>query len=238
VRTHLAVSSVFLALLSGLLGACGGGDSGNDKAVDPGAFSGDKTFRDQFDAGSDWPQGASADATYGAARGQFLILITKPPHAVLAGPNEVFGGGQVQIRDSVQKIEVENPLGANAATLTTGLLCRWNEEVEKITGYAFHISNRDGPTWTINRSVDGKTDVLKRGPADFDVNAKVALEAACVGETLVFKIGGKEVGRVTDTALDTGSNGLLGVAVRGQKPPLTAFFDNYELEYDEQLAEG
>ena len=103
-----------------------------------------------------------------------------------------------------------------------------------------HRTTSEGEsTWTLNRTVDGKTESLEQGNTDVDLGADpVTLEAGCVEDTLTFRIDGEEVASVTDTEIESGTNGLVGVTFGDQQPPLAATFDNYVLEYDELAAEG
>jgi hypothetical protein len=125
---------------------------------------------------------------------------------------------------------------------SVGLLCRWNEEgIDKLTAYGFVLrkTGEGESAWTVNRSVDGKTEALEQGTADVDFTEnRATLEASCVGDTLTFRIDGEEVASLTDTEIASGINGLVGVTFGDQQPPLAATFDNYVLEYDALPAEG
>jgi hypothetical protein len=206
-----------------LLAAC----SGDSK---PKTFSPENSYTETFDSGQDWPQQANDNAAYGSADGRYLIYLKRTPRAVMVGSNKLFRGEDLVVGDSIQTLQTWS--NTNVATATSsGLLCRWNEQVERMTGYAFHISSRNGPKWTILRSIDGETQVLKEGKAAFDPNQKTRLEASCVGDTLTFKVNGVEVGSASDSELEEGSNGILSVAIPRDKPPAAALYDDYSLKY-------
>lgn len=226
-RTALLVVVALLAA-----GCMGDGGSTDD------SFSGENTFEDDFGDDSSWPAGTEGGIIRGVFAGAYQMEF-QALQSLTVGPNELFSDGQLKIADSVQSVDVRSETEESPSV---GLLCRWNEEaLDELTAYGF-VLRRTGEgksAWNLNRSVDGETESLAQGTAEVDLIADpVALEASCVGDTLTFRIDGEEVASVTDTEIESGINGLVGVTLREQQPPLAATFDNYVLEYDALPAEG
>jgi hypothetical protein len=221
---HLRNGLAALVSLIAILPLAGFGGSGS--------FRGSQTYSDDFSNGHRWSQKRSAEADYGIVAKTFVISLKKAPWGVMARPIDMFGpsGTIINYADTRQAVDVG--ASAKTANMTMGLLCRWNGEIASVTAYAFHLSSRgEGPRWTIARFVAGHATVLAEGRGTFNIKKWNRLESTCSGTTLTFKVNGRQVARVQDSALKSGINGIVGVAVRQQKAPLVAVYDNYELSY-------
>jgi hypothetical protein len=233
VRSRLVCIALLVVAAALSAGCMGDGGSTDD------AFAGENTFEDDFGDDSNWPARTEGGIISGVFAGAYQMEFQAALRSLTVGPQEVFTGGQPAIADSVQSVDVRSE---TAESPTAGMLCRWNEEgLDNLTAYGFVLRTTDEgkSAWNVNRSVNNKSESLAQGTADVDLTQDaVPLEASCVGDTLTFRIDGEEVASVTDTQIESGINGLVGVTLREQQPPLAATFDNYVLEYDELPAGG
>lgn len=224
VRNGLAALLVLAAVVV-LVGFAGRGD-GALRSAEPYLV-----YKDNFTGRYEWPTKSTASVIYGVSpKGTYLIVHKKPPWFVYAGPDAVFDTFDViDVADSRQKVDLRGD--GKGENMTMGLLCRYNGDVKNDTGYAFYLSSRDGPRWAILRLISGDAITLRKGKGSFNLKKWNRLEASCIGDTLTFKVNGRQVAKVRDSRIEKGINALLGVSVSTQKPPLVALFDNYELHY-------
>jgi hypothetical protein len=223
-------ASLALVATAVLLTGCGGnGEPAANKPAEPAAACA-KCLSEDFSAGAEtrWPTvnddrrqlGLTADGAYAAQ-----LNITG---FTLFGPDQFdAAGNRLHFADSTVSVQARVMAGDPAV----GLLCRWNDEtgLDSTQGYAFSVKANHYSVFLFTG--DGAPKTLARGdlPAGTDLTQPTQLEASCVGERLSFAVDGTTVATVNDSAIASGSDGLLLALNSDDTTPASALYDDYRV---------
>jgi hypothetical protein len=182
-------------------------------------------FTDDFSGPNrGWPTESDDEREARRTGGVYRYTLKKPGLQKLAGPDQFDADGKrLHFADSVVSV---------SAKVTTppeppiGIVCRWNER--ESSGYVLAVY-RDSYQVRLYPGAGKELKTLDSGvlPEGTDLSQRIKLEAACKGASLTFSVDGKQLSKVRDSSLASGSDGLFIQSI--EEVPATAVFDDYEV---------